>query len=58
MRGDTEADIVAEANRPDRAPCRSIHARSGVARRLHGLAVVVDDTIPRSPGFEVHRAAP
>lgn len=56
---DLAADIAAEANRADRAPVSSIHVRSGVARRLHGaLAVVVDDTIPRSPGFEVRRAAP
>lgn len=54
----TEADIAAEANRPDRARAVSIHVSRALARRLHGLAVVVDDSIPFSPGYEIVRKAP
>lgn len=54
----TEADILAEANRPDRAPYTAIHVTRSLARRLHGaLPLVIDDSVP-FPGYEVHRAAP
>lgn len=53
------SDITDEATRPDRAPARSIHVTPAIARRLHGeLAVVIDEDMPRSPGFEIVREAP
>ena len=54
----TARDIAAEALRSDRARPTEIRVRSEVARRCGGLPVVVDDSIPFAPGFEVHREAP
>ena len=51
-------DIAAEALRPDRARPTEIRVRSEVARRCGGLPVVIDNTLPRYPGYEVHRERP
>ena len=54
----TARDIAAEALRSDRARPTEIRVRSEVARRIGGLPVVIDDTLPRFPGFEIVREAP
>ena len=52
-------DIAAEALRPDRARPTEIRVRREVARRIGGaLPVVVDDSLPFAPGFEIVREAP
>ena len=52
---DAARDIIAEALRTDRARPVEIHVRSEVAQRCGALPVVVDDSIPFCPGYEVHR---
>jgi hypothetical protein len=66
---DTRGDILAEALRPEAAEPVAVHVRPEVFARLGALPLreiaglptillVVDDQLPRVPGYEVHRAAP
>jgi hypothetical protein len=70
---DMSADILREARRPDAAEPVSVHVRpevhavicqelgadpaTGTVPAWNGIRLVVDDSIPAVPGFEIHRAA-
>jgi hypothetical protein len=64
---DIVRDILAEARRPDAAEAVAVHVRPEIHALIRrqvqdegderiGIRLVVDDTIPASPGYEVHRA--
>jgi hypothetical protein len=57
---DVAGVILAEAVRPDAARPVAVHVRPEiydlVAGRWSGIPLVVDDSIPARPGYEIHRA--
>jgi hypothetical protein len=67
---DVSGDILAEALRPDAARPVAVHLRPelhDLMRRLdrpaqrttgawNGIRLVVDEQLPPSPGYEIHRA--
>jgi hypothetical protein len=66
---DTRGDILAEALRAGAAEPVAVHVRPELFARLGPvplrevtglptIPLVVDDQLPRVPGYEVHRAAP